>query len=102
MMNPEIEQLTRCIEQLVCRIETLEATIRNSGLIKQEFKPLKSAAIALEQSELTLRKSVNAARLNPRKHRAKAGIHYSFKGNRILINVAAWQRDICSIPPENL
>lgn len=109
-MNPDIEQLTRrieqltlCIEQLTCRIETLEATIRNSGSSgsMEEFQPLKLAAVALKQSEGTLRKYVNAARLNPRKHRAKAGIHYSFNGNRILINVAAWERDIKAIGPEN-
>ncbi len=92
MMNPDIEQLTR-------RVETLEAIIRNYGLM-QEFQPLKIAAVALKQSELTLRKHVNAARLNPRKHRAKAGIHYNFKGSRIFINAVAWERDIHSIPPE--
>ncbi len=101
-LTRHIEQLTRCIEQLTCRTEALETTIKNSGVKQQqeEFHPLKIAAVALKQSELTLRKHVNAARLNPRKHRAKAGIHYNFKGNRIFINAVAWERDIHSIPPE--
>ncbi len=94
MMNPDIEQLTR-------RVETLEAIIRNYGLM-QEFQPLKLAAVALKQSEKKLRESVNAARLNPRKHCAKAGVHYNFNGNRILINVVAWERDIKSIAPEKV
>jgi len=93
MINPDIEQLTR-------RVETLEAIVRNYGLM-QEFQPLKLAAVALKQSEAKLRKAVNAARLNPRKHPAKSGIHYSFNGNRILINVVAWERDIKIVAPEN-
>lgn len=100
-LTRHIEQLTRCIEQLTCRTETLEATIKNSKSM-EEFQPLKVAAVALKQSEITLRKYVNAARLNPRKYRAKAGIHYNFKGNRIFINAVAWERDIHSIPPEKL
>lgn len=91
-VNPEIEQLTR-------RVEMLEAIIRNYGLM-QEFQPLKLAAVALGQSEKKLREIVNTARLNPRKHCVKAGVHYNFNGNRILINVVAWERDINSIPPE--
>ncbi|MEG3922986.1 hypothetical protein QUA07_28295 [Microcoleus sp. T3_A4] len=92
------------IEQLLNlqkRVEALEAIIHGYGLA-QEFQPLKLAAVALNQSETTLRKAVNAARLNPRKHRAKLGVHFKFNGNRILINVVAWERDINSIPPENL
>lgn len=108
--SQQIEQLTRNIEQLVCHVEqlthhikTIEASITNYGLISpQQFEPLKLAAVALNQSETTLRKAVNAARLNPRKHRAKLGVHYDFNGNRILINIVAWQRDIKSIPPEKL
>lgn len=94
MMNPDIEQLTR-------RIETLEAIIRNYGLM-QEFQPLKLAAVALKQSEAKLRKAVTAARLNPRNHWAKVGVHFNFNGNRILINVVAWERDIKAIPPEKV
>lgn len=92
MINPDIEQLTR-------RVELLEAIIRSYGLM-QEFHPIKVAAVALGQSEKKLRETVNTARLNPRKHCAKAGVHYSFNGNRILINVVAWERDIKAIPPE--
>jgi hypothetical protein len=93
MSNPEIEKLKK-------RVEALEIIIRSYGLM-QENQPIKLAAIALGQSESKLRKMVNAARLNPRNHRAKAGIHYSFNGNRILINVKAWEKDIKLIPPEN-
>jgi hypothetical protein len=93
-MNLEIEQLTR-------RVETLETIIRNYGLM-QEFQPLKLAAVALKQSEAKLRKAVNAARLNPRSHQAKIGVHFNFNGNRILINVVAWERDIKAIPPEKV
>jgi hypothetical protein len=92
MINSDIEQLTR-------RVETLETIIRNYGLM-QEFQPLKLAAVALKQSEAKLRKTVNAARLNPRNHCAKAGVHFNFNGNRILINVVAWERDIKSVAPE--
>lgn len=93
MKNSEIEQLKK-------RVEALEAIIRGYGLM-QENQPIKQAAIALGQSESMLRKMVNAARLNPRNHRIKVGIHYSFNGNRILINVPAWEKDIKSTPPEN-
>lgn len=89
------------IEQLTRRVETLEAIIRNYGLM-QEFQPLKLAAVALNQSQPKLRKVVNAARLNPRNHRAKVGVHFKFNGHRILINVVAWERDINSIPPEKV
>ncbi|MFB8796352.1 MAG: hypothetical protein U7126_19515 [Microcoleus sp.] len=78
------------IEQLKERVKALETIIRSYGLM-QENQPIKLAAIALGQSESKLRKMVNAARLNPRNHCIKAGIHYSFNGNRILINVVAWQ-----------
>lgn len=94
MINPEIEQLTR-------RVEMLEAIIRNYGLM-QEFQPLKLAAVALSQSEVKLRKVVSAARLNPRNHQAKAGVHFKFNGHRILINVVAWERDIDSVAPEKV
>jgi len=100
MNNQEIDNLRQ-------RIETLESIIRAYGLM-QESQPIKVAAIlfegcanALNQSEWTLRKMVNEARLNPRKSKAKVGIHYSFNGNRILINVNNWERDIKSIAPEN-
>jgi hypothetical protein len=93
MNNQEIDNLRQ-------RIETLESIIRAYGLM-QESQPLKMAAIALNQSEWTLRKMVNEARLNPRKSKAKVGIHYSFNGNRILINVNNWKRDIKSLAPEN-
>ena len=92
----------RYIEQLLNlqkRVEALEAIIHGYRLA-QEFQPLKLAAVALNQSETTLRKAVNAARLNPRNNRIKVGVHYSFNGNRLLINVRAWERDIKSIPPE--
>lgn len=87
------------IEQLTRRVELLETIIRNSGLM-QEFQPLKLAAVALNQSEPKLRNVVKAARLNPRNHRAKVGVHFKFNGHRILINVMAWERDINSIQPE--
>ena len=92
----------RYIEQLLNlqkRVEALEAIIHGYGLA-QEFQPLKLAAVALNQSEQKLRKMVHQARLNPRNNRIKVGVHYSFNGNRILINVRAWERDIKSIPPE--
>lgn len=93
----------RYIEQLLNlqkRVEALEAIIHSYGLA-QEFQPLKRAAVALNQSEQKLRKMVHQARLDPRNNRIKVGVHYSFNGNRILINVRAWERDIKSIPPEN-
>lgn len=89
------------IEQLTRRVEILEAIVRNYGLM-QEFQPIKLAAVALKQSEFKIRQTVKAARLNPRNHRAKIGEHFNFKGNRIFINVTAWERDINSIPPEKI
>ncbi|MEG3875805.1 hypothetical protein QT972_00280 [Microcoleus sp. herbarium7] len=101
--SKQIEQLTHQVEQLTCHVEELTHHIKTIyGLMPQQFEPLKLAAVALNQSETTLRKTVNIARLNPRKHRAKLGVHYDFNGNRILINIVAWQRDIKSIPPEKL
>jgi predicted DsbA family dithiol-disulfide isomerase len=93
-MNSEIEQLKR-------RVETLEAIVRNYSLM-QEFQPLKLTAVALKQSEFKIRQTVKAARLNPRNHPAKTGIHYNFNGNQILINVVAWNRDINSTPLEKI
>ncbi|MEG4521042.1 MULTISPECIES: hypothetical protein [unclassified Microcoleus] len=95
-MNSDSQEL----EQLKKRVAALEAIMQTYGLV-QENQPIKIAAIALGQSEWTLRKIVHQARLNPSKHRAKLGTHYSFNGNRILINVVAWERDIKAIPPEN-
>lgn len=65
------------IDQLKKRVEALEAIIHGCGL-RQENQPIKVAALALGQSESKLRKMVNAARLNPRNNRIKAGIHYLF------------------------
>ncbi|NJR24357.1 MAG: hypothetical protein HC786_20500 [Richelia sp. CSU_2_1] len=90
--------MDREIEQLKARVDLLEKVINAYGLMKENM-PLKIAAIALDQSEHKIRDMVKLARLNPRS-RIKAGVHYSFNGNRLLINVIAWERDIKSIPPE--
>lgn len=88
------------LEQLKKRVAALEAIVQTYGIV-QENQPIKMAAIALGQSEWMIRKIVKESRLNPRKHRAKIGTHYSFNGNRLLINVKAWERDVKSVAPEN-
>ncbi|MEY3866732.1 MAG: hypothetical protein RLZZ338_623 [Cyanobacteriota bacterium] len=93
------KELSEEITELKERIAALEAALKGYGLLS-EFHPIKNAAIALGISDSKLRKMIRESRLNPRKSPLKMGTHYSFNGNRILINVKQWERDIKTIAPE--
>jgi hypothetical protein len=102
------KELLSEITELKERIAALETVLKSYGLLS-EFHPIKSAAmpegpreaIALGISDSKLRKMIRESRLNPRKSPIKVGTHYSFNGNRILINVKQWERDIKTMSPEN-
>jgi hypothetical protein len=91
--------LSEEITELKERIAVLESILKGYGLMS-EFHPIKNAAIALGMSDSKLRKMIRESRLNPGKSPLKLGKHYSFNGNRILINVKQWERDIKTIAPE--
>lgn len=93
------KQLSQEISELKERIAALEAVLKGYGLLS-EFHPIKSAAIALGISDSKIRNMIKESRLNPRKSPLKIGTHYSFNGNRILINVKQWERDIKTMNPE--
>jgi ribosomal protein S8 len=94
------KELLSEITELKERIRALETVLKSYGFLS-EFQPIKAAAIALGVSDSKLRKMIRESRLNPRKSPIKIGTHYSFNGNRILINVKQWERDILVIAPEN-
>jgi hypothetical protein len=94
------KELLSEITELKERIAALETVLKSYGLLS-EFHPIKSAAIALGVSDSKLRKMIRESRLNPRKSPLRVGTHYSFNGNRILINIKQWERDIKTIVPEN-